>query len=182
MNVPGESEGSVNGWPASGGRQSPVPVSPERNRRWLWYFTILAVLAAGWIAGLYWASWWQQLKPEQLAQAEALWKARGPRDYDLEYTQKGSTPGHFQVRVRHGQVESVLCNGQPLEKRLYQYHDMNAWFGFIGDFLKRDAEPGSPRTFIKATFDPEDGHLKEFRRRVLGTQEQVEIIVTKLAR
>jgi hypothetical protein len=119
----------------------------------------------------------QQLTPEQLAAARALWEQKGPRDYDLEYEQKGADAGVFVSRVRDGKVVSLTRNDQPLEPRLYKYYDMAALFSYIEQFMKIDAEPGKPRTFVRAQFDPEDGHLVHYRRSVMGTQEWVELNV-----
>ena len=52
-----------------------------------------------------------------------------------------------------------------------------AWFGFIDDFLKKDAEPNAPRTFRTAVFDPKTGAILNFRRRVSGTHERQEITI-----
>jgi hypothetical protein len=54
---------------------------------------------------------------------------------------------------------------------------MPALFRFIEGFLKEDAKADSPRTYTVATFDPDDGHLVHFVRRVSGTTERLEITV-----
>ena len=86
----------------------------SESRTWVWYFLILGVLSAAAATILIVFNLRQQLKPEQLAAAKALWKAKGPRDYDMTYRQLvGDEPETFVVRVRGGQVESVERNGQP---------------------------------------------------------------------
>jgi hypothetical protein len=149
----------------------------RRSPNWLWFFGVLVVLAVAWISGLYYFTRQQQLKPEQLTAAETLWKEKGPRSYDLDYSQKGSNPGEFQVQVRDGKVVAASRNGQALEKRLFPYYDMPALFGYIETFLEQDAQPGRPRTYTTARFDRDDGHLLRYVRRVMGSQEQVEITV-----
>jgi hypothetical protein len=119
----------------------------------------------------------QQLTPEQLAAARALWEQKGPRDYDMEYTQQGADPGMFVSRVRGGKVVSVTRNAEPLEPRLNKYYDMPSLFSYVEQFMKIDAEPGKPRTYVRAQFDPEDGHIVHYRRSVMGTQEWVELNV-----
>ena len=150
---------------------------PRPNRGWIWYFVILALLTVVAVGVLFTFNERQQLTPEQLAEARRLWNANGPASYDMIYIQKGSAPGTFRVQVRNKSVVSVIRDGQPLEPRLYRYSDMPALFGFIQDFLKADAEPGKPRTFTVAAFDPEDGHLIHYIRRVMGGTERLEITV-----
>jgi hypothetical protein len=158
----------------AGGPRRPA----QRNRSWLWFFGTLAVLGTAWIAGLVIFNRQQQLTPERLAEAQALWNDKGPSDYDMDYTQKGVDAGEFQVRVRDRQAVSVSRNGQALEERLYPYYTMPALFGYMEDFLKQDREPGAQRTYTVAYFDPEDGHMTRYVRRVMGGREQVELTVT----
>ena len=153
-------------------------MKPSRpNRGWIWYFVILAVLSVVAVSLLSFFNLKQQLKPEQLEEAKRLWNARGPASYDMVYTQKGSAPGTFKVQVRNKKVISAIRDGQPLEDRLRRYSDMPALFGFIEDFLKKDAQPGQPRTFTVASFDSDDGHLTHYIRRVMGGTERIEITV-----
>ncbi len=149
---------------------------PARNNRWVWYFAALVVLAAAAVGTLVWFGMRQQLKPAELERAWALWKARRPANYDMTVTKTITTPEVINVRVRGGKVVSVLDQGQPLEPRLYSSNDMDAWFGFIEDFLKADAKTGK-RTFTKAVFDADDGHIRQYIRRVMGTPERLEIRV-----
>src|SRR5690348_8636633 len=59
-----------------------------RGRRWIGFFVLLALLAGGAALGPWLYNARQQLRPEQLEAARALWREHGPRDYDLEYTVK----------------------------------------------------------------------------------------------
>lgn len=151
--------------------------APPRNRGWIWYFILLLVLTATSLSILIGFNRGQQLKPEQLQAAEQLWQQHGPKDYDLEYTQKGTVPGRYKVRVRNGKVVSAVRDGQPLEARLYRYCDMPALFGFIDDYLREDAQPNRPATFTTAAFDGHDGHVLHYVRRVMGSQERQEMTV-----
>lgn len=151
-------------------------MTPGRTRGWIWFFLFLAVFAVIWYTILIVFNLRQQLKPEQLAAARALWDEKGPRDYDLEYTQTTTETQTFVVRVRHGQVVYAEPDARPLSQKR-GYYGMPALFGFIEDFLKEDAKPGSRRTFTVGRFDPEDGHLLHYIRRVTGTSQRVEIRV-----
>lgn len=153
--------------------------TPPPNRRWLWYFATLVVLTAVSITTMIVYNLKQQLKPGQLAAAQAVWKQKGPRDYDLTYTKKVGEPETYTVRVRNGAVVGAERNGQPLEERQLHYHSMNALFADVERFLEMDAEPGRPKTFTIARFDPDDGHLRHYIRRVMGSTERAEITVEK---
>jgi hypothetical protein len=153
-------------------------VKGKRSGTWIWFFVILLALAALSVTILIVYSRGQQLKPEQLQQARDLWQQKGPRAYDMDYTTKTLTGSNsYQVKVRHGRVQSVLCNGEPQPPEKFIYHDMNALFHQIERFLTLAREPGSPRTFITARFDATDGHLTHCVR-ALGSKERVEISVT----
>ena len=74
---------------------------PKKSRTWVWYFIVLAVLTATSVTILVTFNLRQQLKPEQLAAAKALWKEKGPRDYTMTYRQMvGGEPETFVVVVR----------------------------------------------------------------------------------
>jgi len=146
------------------------------NRGWIWFFAGLAVLAVAAVSLNVWYNLRQQLKPEDLEQAKALWKAHGPLDYDLHYTEQGSVTATYEVRVRRGRVVYAEPDPRPLEQKR-AYYGMPALFGYLERFLECDREPGAPRTFTQATFDPQDGHLIRYVRRVMGTRERLEINV-----
>jgi uncharacterized protein DUF6174 len=156
------------------------PAIRQKSKTWIWYFVLLAVLTAAATTTLIVFNLKQQLTPQQLAAAQALWKKHGPESYDLEYTKEiGETKESYAVRVRNGEVVDVMLNDKPIERRLYRYHSMPELFGFIEGFLEIDSKPGRPRAFARATFDEEDGHLKRYTRSVSSPKERVEIIVTK---
>jgi hypothetical protein len=150
---------------------------PKRNRGWIWYFVILIILTITAITVMIVYNMGQQLKPEQLATARALWAEKGPANYDMEFTQVGSAPGTFQVQVRDGEIVSATMDGRPLERPQYRYYDMRGLFNSIDGFLEHDSKPGQPRTFTKAVFAADDGHVVKYIRRVMGSQERLEINV-----
>jgi hypothetical protein len=158
--------------------QSTSPAPARRGRGWIWFFALLLVLTIAAITVQVWYNLGQQLTSAKLEAARERWKKAGPRDYDMEYTIKkldGSET--YNVRVRQGKVVSALRNGIPEDTRLYHYRDVPALFGFLEDFLTRDAQAGAPRTFATATFDPQDGHLIHYVRSVMSARERQEINV-----
>ena len=153
--------------------------APTARRRWVWFFAVL------WLTGFYvFRAYWQkqQLTRQRLDEARSLWDQNRPRDYDLTYTKKGSTEGKFVVKVRGGKVKDVTLDGRaltrddrPLDPRFYPRYDMSGLFDDLDEFLKRDAEPGRQRSIALARFDPQDGHLLQYTRKVPGTSELIEL-------
>ncbi len=158
------------------------PLKP--SYRWIWYFIVLAILTVTAITILVWYNLRQQLKMEDLEKAKSQWKRARPLNYDLYYTKRGSASGAFAIAVRDGKVISVALDGReitqddkPLDPSRYSRYDMTALMDDVETFLEKDSEPGRPRTYTVATFDPGDGHLIRYVRRVMGTSERIEIIV-----
>jgi hypothetical protein len=157
---------------------------PQQSYSWVWYFVVLGVLTVAACTILVWYNLRQQLKKEDLLAARAQWQQNRPSDYDLTYTKRGSASGIFFVKVRNGKVVDVTLDGReitqndkPLDPSRYPRYDMTALMDDIETFLEEDAEPGRPRTYSVATFDPTDGHLIRYVRRVMGTSERIEINV-----
>lgn len=156
---------------------------PTQNRNWIWYFLALVVLTIAAAAIPIWYNSGQQLTEEKLQAAWKLWKEQGPRDYNLSYSiKREGEEDSYEAQVRSGQAVSVARNGQPVEKRLYHYSDMNALFRFIEEFFAQDnaADPQSKRrVFAVARFDDTDGHLLHYVRSVSISRQRVEITVTQ---
>jgi hypothetical protein len=157
---------------------------PQQSYRWIWYFVVLGVLTVSACTILVWYNLRQQLKLEDLVAARAQWLQRRPANYDLTYTKRGSASGTFFVKVRNGTIVSVTLDGRevtqndkPLDPSRYPRYDMTALMDDIETFLEEDGEPGRPRTYTVATFDPTDGHLIRYVRRVMGSSERIEINV-----
>jgi hypothetical protein len=157
---------------------------PQQSYRWVWYFVVLGVLTIAACTILVWYNLRQQLKKEDLQAARVLWKKNRPSNYDLTYSKRGSASGNFFVKVRNGKVVDVTLDGReitqndkPLDPSRYSRYDMDALMDDIETFLEEDAEPGRPRTYTVATFDPADGHLIRYVRRVMGASERIEINV-----
>jgi hypothetical protein len=157
-----------------------------KNRNWIWFFVVMAVLAviAAAIPLIY--NLRQQLTLAELQAARERWQQNGPKSYVMEYSKHGSATGSFVVTVRAGQVESVIMKtspedvGRPIEKRQYGYHDILGIMEDIERFLEMDAQPGAPRAFNRAGFDPQTGQLRHYTRSVSATGQSLQILVTRL--
>jgi hypothetical protein len=149
----------------------------RKSRTWVWFFVVLAVLAVTAIGVSAYYNSQQRVTAERLQAARALWDANGPRDYDLTLTKQGGATGRFRVYVRNGKVVLATMDGRPVEARLYNTLDMPALFDDIQTFLEIDSKPNSPRTFTRGVFDPADGHVVQYVRRVTASQQRVQIDV-----
>jgi hypothetical protein len=162
------------------------PLATRHSKRWVWFFVIVGVMAAAGVAAEVWVNLSQQLTPEKLTAARQLWRDRGPRDYTLEYAVKreynpdpaGRAPDRYTVRVKGGKVESVTdAGGRSLKPGEYEFGSMDALFDAIDEQLKADIAAGGKRPFLRADFDPADGHVTYYRRSVTTTRELLEVVV-----
>jgi hypothetical protein len=110
----------------------------RRSRAWVLFFAALLLLAGTAISLEVWFSLHQQLTRESLERARALWREKGPEDYDLKYTMKRQSRARdrLQARVRGGAVEAVEANGAPLPPRLFPFYDLAPLFAEV------DPSPG----------------------------------------
>lgn len=164
---------------------SDMETPPQKKRTWIWYFAVLAVLTIVATATLAIYNIRQQLKPEQLDAAIALWKEKGPKDYVLVYTAKktelsGEMDDHYVVKVKDGQAYEVLINGLPAEERQLAYYGMTRLLQYLERFMEIDAEPGRPKAFLRGDFNARTGALVRYVRRVMGTKQRLEINVESL--
>jgi hypothetical protein len=149
----------------------------------MWFFAVLTILTITAIVLQVWYNKHLELTAERLAEARGLWNANGPANYDMQYVIRTlDSIETFDVEVRNKKAIAVVCNGQPLEERLYRYSEMPALFGYIEGFLDQDSEPGRPRTLAKATFDVHDGHLLHYVRSVASKRERQEISIIRFER
>lgn len=154
-----------------------MPV-PSKNRRWLWFFGVLVILAVAAVTIPIVYNLRQQLKPGELERAMALWKEHGPSSYNLRYTvKKPNSEEEYHAEIRSGRVRAAYVNGRLLSPRMWEYHDMPSLFQNIKGFLNEDAKPGKPRVFTTAQFSADDGRLKRYVRSVTATREHVVIEV-----
>src|SRR6266540_6659800 len=111
----------------------PSASNPRRrpcSRAWVWFFAVLAVLAAAAITLDVWYNLGQQLTPQQLERARELWRQQGPADYDVTWgiARQGRDGDHYLAQVRDGRVAAVAVNGQPLEPARYPLYDLAPLF------------------------------------------------------
>ncbi len=157
-----------------------------KNRNWLWYFLVLAVLTIIATATLATYNIRQQLKSEQLDAAIAIWRAKGPADYVLVYNakkteQSGEMNDHYVVKVKGGKAYEVLVNGLPLpEERQLAYYGMHRLLQDIERFMELDAEKDRPKTYTRGVFNGKNGALAWYVRRVMGSRQRLEITVESL--
>ncbi len=157
----------------------------KKNRNWLWYFLLLAALTIAATSILATYNLRQQLRPDQVDTAIALWKAKGPKDYVLVYNAKkseqaGDMNDHYVVKVKDGQAYEVLVNGLPLPEERHAYYGMHRLLVDIERFMELDAEPGRPKTYRRGLFDGKTGALAHYVRRVMGSRQRLEITVESL--
>ena len=178
-------------------------MNPPRSKRWIGFFIVLSLLAITAIVVPLVYNLSIQLRPEQLAEAQQRWKENKPADYDLEYLVKSDDEGsetreiRYLVQVRAGRVVLIMEGDEVLylepslaavmgsgvfslsseEPRRY---GVQALFAQIEEAM-RQADTAARRDFVKADFDPHDGHPSHFIHRVRGTKQRVEWFV-KLTR
>jgi hypothetical protein len=171
-----------------------TPPAARRPRRWALFFLLLAVLAAAGAVVPVVYNLRLQLRPEQVAQARARWRERGPRDYDLRCAEKllhgpAEEQNEYVVLVRGGQVVALGVNGELLRLEgagpalglavralpggAGEAVGVEPLFDRIEAALRQDAAEGR-RTYATATFDRHDGHPLRYVRRVRATGERVE--------
>jgi hypothetical protein len=136
------------------------------NRGWLWLFVLIALLAAAGVTWLIVFNRGQQLRRETLEAARQRWQQHGPRDYRLVYTMKKDSqpPDHYVIRVRDGVPERGTLNGKPLPAEALDKLDVKGLFELVDAQLREKEQPGNERTFLRAQFDADYGHLTWYLR------------------
>jgi hypothetical protein len=176
-----------------------VTVSPRRPRRWIGFFVVLGILSAIAIVVPFVYNMSLQLHPEQLAEARRRWQENGAADYDLNYLVKrelGSVSAReeeYLVQVRGGRVVLLADEREVVfvDPRLAvvagsavlavssenpRYYGVPALFDEIEAALRQRAA-GEQRDYLKADFDPKDGHPSHFIFRRPRTKDRVEWFV-----
>ena len=85
---------------------------------------------------------------------------------------------HF-VFVYGGMITQPPFHGAQSIIMLYSKSREIAQLARLDENFLRTDQKENRRTYLRAQFDPEDGHLLHFVRRVKGSQERVEITVTE---
>lgn len=182
----------------SGGLQTPAR---RKNRNWIWVFVAFALLGVAAIAINWTYSAGQPLTEEKLRVARELWKKNRPTNYDLKVVRattyassdgsSGTTVDRIDLQVRNAKVVSFLLNGrepEPLinregqrnvdeEGRQRASYDVDGLFDAMQEFMELDKRQGT-RSFLRASFHKQDGHVTLFTRQVQGKrvpQIQVEL-------
>jgi hypothetical protein len=173
---------------------SNAPALPRvRNRRWVWFFAVLAALAAAAVVIPIAYNLRQQLRPEQLAAARERWRQLGTENYDLAFEVRYDTdphPDEHAVRVRGGKVVSWVINGEEGPRpdvvarsvagqggaidEVWKRPDVEGLFNMIEKWLEADSASGGRRNFATASFDERDGHPLRYVHRIAGTRQRQE--------
>ena len=115
-------------------------MTKKRSRVWIWFFVVLAVLAL--IAGSIeiWFNLSQQLNPEQVANAQKLWREHAPAEYEIDFifSRMSRQPLHYRAVIRNREVTAVMLNDQELEPVLYPLHDLPPLFEAAAAWLAED--------------------------------------------
>ena len=137
----------------------------SRPRRWVWFFSLLALLGAGAVVAPWLYNLHMQLKPEQLAAARQRWQENGPADYNLELHQKEDEGAEevCLVKVRGGRVAGVVVDGKGLTPS--EFATRAGWqpptvpdlLDRIEDELEEDLSGGKRRNYATARFDERTG-------------------------
>lgn len=165
-----------------------APPTPKKNHAWIYFFVFIFVASLSMAAAMIAFNLYIQLKPEQLEAAEKLWKEKGPRNYNMVYTEQVNNDERktvFGVKVRDGKVTEVTMNGKPLEPTTEDgverdprpYHSMDALFRNIQRFMDLDQKKDAPRVYVTAIFDPDTGAIRRYIRRVMGSTQRVALEV-----
>lgn len=174
-----------------------------RSRRWIGFFVILSILALTAIVVPIVYNLSIQLRPEQIADAKRRWQENAPAAYDLEYLVKSDDEGsgtpeiRYLVQVRSGRIVLIMEGDEviyldpmlaavmgadvfALTSEEQGRHGVLALFAQIEEAM-RQADTAGRRDYVKADFDPQDGHPSHFIHRVRATKKRVEWFV-KLTR
>ena len=138
---------------------------------------IVGTLGAAGLTAEIWSNLNQQLTPEKLAAARAIWKEKGPRSYDLDYEIKRED--NPDPAPRTGQKVTVhVENGQAQGPLTTEFGSMDDLFDYVERRMQADQEAGGSRPFVKATFDQADGHIVHYVHSVMKTRDRLEVTVT----
>lgn len=146
---------------------TPLPDTAVRPHARLWFYWLVGLLVlacVGLVVTLNIFSERQRLTREKLDAARLRWRDAHITDYDIDVRVSGSAPGHYQVRVRGGQVVQGLMNGRPFEElRLAIPWTVK---GMLEEVLLRELEnlerPGGQRCFSMVEFDAKLGYPRKY--------------------
>ncbi len=165
---------------------APAPLPPPaKNHLWIYFFAFLVVASVGVAVTMISFNLSIQLKPENLETNRKLWEEKGPKSYNLIYTEQVNEDRKtvFAVKVRAGKVTEVLMDGKPLEPTMEDgrvhdprpYRSMEGIFRSIERFMEIDQKKDAPTAYVVAVFDPDDGAVLKYIRSVMKTGQRVEL-------
>ena len=147
---------------------------------------VLAILAA-----TFGCSGGDDVTPESLERAKALWKKAGIHDYDLEWTVTSANDAHYYVTV-HGddvvKVDSIQPDGSRLKAGTHapRFFSVDGLFLTIAEelaLLKTERpfnQPAGTKVIMRFKPDPKLGYPHWYRRDVMGSTQAMRIDVLKL--
>jgi hypothetical protein len=145
----------------------PPPDAAVRPLARLWFYWLVGLLVLACVAlvvALNILSEQQRLTREKLDAARLRWREARITDYDIDVRVSGSAPGHYQVRVRGGQIIQGTMNGRPFEELRLAF----PWTvtGMLEEVLVRELEnlerPGGQRCFSMVEFDAKLGYPRKY--------------------
>jgi len=87
---------------------------------------------------------------------------------------------HYDVTVHDGVATRVKVNGRWEKSERFAEYGMDKLYNLLAENLKIDRQKDQPRTFTRAIFDPNNGALLWYVRRVMGGRKRMEITFEKL--
>jgi len=141
----------------------PLPASRKRNLGWLVYFAFLVLASVGVTVGMIAFNLSIQLTPEQVSEAKALWKEKGPANYKLIYTRRiNNDPKSitFAVTVKGRKVTHARKDGTAIDTD--NDPSMDGLFAEVEQILQNDQKPGAKKVYTIGRFDGKTGALLHF--------------------
>jgi len=127
------------------------------------------------------------LTEQALAAAQAQWRDRGPRSYDLELEIRGGQEGAHEIQVRDGRVTRMTTGGKPVAESVWAFWSVDGMFTFLAQELENAKAPlrahgvSDPAAVtLRVQFDAELGYPRYFLRHVTGRQSEIWWEVTSL--
>jgi hypothetical protein len=122
-----------------------------------------------------------ELTVEKLEAAETLWKAKGPKSYDLDLVIEGAQPGVVHVEVRDGETTAMQRDGlAPSQRRVWDVWAVPGMFETIERELQLAEDPqhemdasANASVDLRAEFEPQFGYPVRFHRIVFGGGPEV---------
>jgi hypothetical protein len=159
-----------------------------RRPAWRW-FALCGLLAI--LASTFGCAGGEDVTPEALARAKALWKQAGIQSYDLEWTVTGANNAHYYVTVQGDdvvKVDSIQPDGRRIKAgtNAPRFYSVDGLFLTIAEelaLLKTERpfnQPPGTRVVMRFKPDPKLGYPLWYRRDVMGSPQAMRIDVLKL--